>query len=127
MAHKTKTPTEILDEIAQKATQWRIGHYVIAERYHKDFDPNKRGFPHPAAKTEPIYRIQLVDHYGSADESNNYSKSTHDFIMLSSPSNRTDEEILDTSFTLAEAYEIVNNLMRDHFFERLEEELIKEK
>jgi len=99
-------------ELYTHATEFIWNGFGIWQRYNKEFDPHHHGNPHPNAKTEPIYAISLTTPPNEVlFKREVYSKSEHDFVYLSSPSERTDAEILDTSFTLDEAYLIIKQLL----------------
>lgn len=97
------------NEIAQPM-EWRYKNCIIAERYNPHYDKFKHRHPHPHSSKEPIYGIHTTDEFGSRFDSFYYSKKEKNFILLSSPSNRTDTEILETSFTFTEAIEMIDKI-----------------
>lgn len=95
------------------ATEFVWEHFGIWQRYNIKNDVHNYGNPDPRSKTEPMYAIsQCALPFGTLFKGEVYSKSEHDFVWLPSPSERTDELILDTSFTLEEAYMIVTELLK---------------
>lgn len=107
-------PEEVMISISKYAIEWRIGNCVIRERYNKEGDLYNRGHPYPASKNEPIYGIhQIINGMFASMDNFYYSKSCKEFIMIGSPSNRSDEDIVDTSFTLEEAVKIVTMLNKE--------------
>jgi len=95
-----------LIELQSYAIEYEIGKYVIWERYNRKKDKYNYGNPCIEAQTEPMFGIS--NERGSHNIC--YSKSIKEFIYIHIPSNRTDEEIRDTSFTLEQAYQIVFQL-----------------
>lgn len=96
-------------QLASYATEYILEKYGIWERYNKERDIHHHGNPCPQSQNEPLYAISEVWD-GILIKNTVYSKKEKGFIFLSSPSNRTDKEIQETSFTLHEAYYLVRIL-----------------
>lgn len=97
--------------LISNATEFCWEHFGIWQRYNIKNDIHNYGNPHPRAKIEPLYAISpCCEPFGVLFKGEVYSKSEDAFIWLPSPSERTDELILDTSFTLEEAYNIIKEM-----------------
>ena len=99
-------------QLSSYATEYIIGDYGIWMRYDPRKDIHHWGNPCPEAKMEPMYGISPTDpvFHSTLFKDQKWSKSQVTFIWIPSPSNRTDQQIKDTSFTLEEAYALVKRL-----------------
>jgi hypothetical protein len=85
------------------ASEWQLNGKTIQERWNPMDDMARLiGSPHPEAH-QRLYCIK--NHLGFV-----YSKKEKKFIYEPNPSNRSDDFIINTRFTIKEAFELIHNL-----------------
>jgi hypothetical protein len=97
-------------QLSSYATEYIIGDYGIWESYNYLHDLHNHGHPHPKSKSEPLFRISNVWEKTCINKRRCWDKSEGGFVYLCNPSSRSDEDLVNQSFTLEEAYALVKRL-----------------
>lgn len=98
---------DIRVKLAQHATAWKFHKGIHIEERWNPKDALAKIYPNPHPnKDQPLFAILNFMNMV-------WSKKEVEFIIEPIPSSRTDEFILNTRFTLEEAYEIIQSWKRN--------------